>query len=170
MNRQLEILSTQEYLERQAAFIEKYNEYLKKLAEINRNENKAIDQLMKQYDKNFDWEKYTRSDSCKYFEHQRALLKSNYSSYTSLYGADFCCEVTLDNIDKLISPECENYELFKRDIKMYTDKDVVIDYNECCHCLGFIIMPDDIYYHLENIDTKKRFYISACITLTIKEN
>jgi hypothetical protein len=168
MNRQLEILSTQEYLERQAAFIEKHGKYLKDLAKINRNENAVIEHL-KQYDKNFDWEKYSRSELYNDFENQRAALKSNYEGYASLYDADFCCELTLDNIDKLISPECENYELFKRDIKMYTDKDVVTDYNERCHCLGFIKMPDDIYYHLENIDTKKRFYISACITLTVKE-
>jgi len=139
-------LCTDDYLKEQTSFFNKYNEYLKKLAAINKAEN-----LM--FDNGTITDDIEKENECR-----RDELKKEYEGYNDYYCTDFFCWMTYENIDKLI--EGNNNKYFREDLKLVGEK-VQTDTDIYGILIGIAVMVDDVYFVIDDECTDRYQWVSA---------
>mgnify|MGYP003571242102 CR=1 FL=1 len=157
-------LNIEDYKEKTEAFLEKYAEYLDKLAVINKSEETDIKKLA-----NNEWDEYKEKypEKVEECEQLRKQLKEEYGEYSSYFNCPYYCVITnKDELDKI----CDDEEAKKSKSSWYAHVLNIIDNNigkkfqdehkdEICGiCKGVAYFIDEIYYYL--IDKNNNYHFA----------
>ena len=164
-------LSIEEYQEKTEAFLEKYAEYMDKLANINIAENKEIEELVGKPHLDY-WDEYKEKYPEKVEERKqlRKQLREEYGEYTSYYNCPYYCVITTkEELNKI----CIDEEIKKSKTSWYAHALNIInndigkkfqDAHEveiCGICKGVAHFIDEIYYYL--IDENNNYHFALSI-------
>lgn len=137
-------VSYEEYLEKEKAFFDRYNEYIDKVVEVNSSDA------------------YNEEDK----EELLAMLKREYKGFTDVYQTDFFTELN----DALI--EKSNYSGIARHVadKVEESKGKHFLYNgKRCIINRVVTTIEDFYYELEDEDGNKYYYSTVAFPMECKD-
>jgi len=160
-------LSIEEYQEKTDAFLKKYEEYMNKLASINKAEYNDIEKLA-----NNEWNEYKEKlpEKVEEYKQLRKQLREKYGEYTSYYNCPYYCVITnKDELDKICDDEeaknsktswyAHALNIINNDIGMKFQDEHEVEI--CGICKGVAHFIDEMYYFL--IDENNNYYFALSV-------
>lgn len=160
-------VSIQEFKEKTSAYLDKYWEYMEKVADINRAEKAEIEAMECSDNDKFDEYRKQFPEHVEEYKKQRKELKDEYGEYSSYYNCPYYCIITnLKELDELykdrlddenVKSENSLYNYLKRTLKKWVGKKAQTQIGEDVYgiCKGVAFFIDQDYWYLIDEKTGK---------------